>query len=474
MKKKSVFALMMAMTVIAGISTPATVSQAAGLAQAQDASTVTYRFVSAGEAAYIKQMFDVEFYKAHNPDLVAILGEDENVLFEHFYKCGIFEGRTCNANFDPSAYASAYSDLREIYGGDILYYYMHYLTYGANESRTITTIEACANAGITVTSLVDESVKIDPAVYFFAINNGIKEFKALQTAVNKLEGSSSNGNSGSSEAPVNTVFVRPNNMLGNFWVVKSYPEAYDDARGLELVDTLTITDDAGASKTYYIYKDTNGVAIYNANDSTAEVIYSTEGYSKDSTIDNSTYIGEITAKVDPYPNRWENINSLAGNDSYITRSMTEADKAKLADKTLHINHDSIGDKKENPISASSSAIDSTGRYINSASEGIVASYSTNYYAQKSYADGIYTEGEDWRKFEESDGLSKSEYTVIGTWSDLDEKNDTPYDVSFDIIDNGDSINVVVGISNTETEFAQVSEFEFPVPDESESTSNTPD
>ena len=122
MKKKSVFALMMAMAMVASVAAPATVSQAAGLAQAQDASKVTYRYVSAGEAELLKQIFDVEYYKAQNPELVEVLGDNYDVLFEHFYKCGIFEGRVCNANFDPSAYASAYTGLRDLFSSDILLY----------------------------------------------------------------------------------------------------------------------------------------------------------------------------------------------------------------------------------------------------------------------------------------------------------------------------------------------------------------
>lgn len=55
----------------------------------------------------------------------------------------MFESRACNPNFEPATYASAYPDLRESFGLDVLQYYKHYVTVGAKENRTITTLEAC-------------------------------------------------------------------------------------------------------------------------------------------------------------------------------------------------------------------------------------------------------------------------------------------------------------------------------------------
>ena len=149
--------------------------------------------------------------------------------------------------------------------------------------------------------------------------------------------------------------------------------------------------------------------------------------------------------------------------------MSSSDKEKLKGETLHVSYETLGDEKENPVSSPVIAYDSTERYINAADEGIVAYYTTDYLAHRTTADGIYTDGDNWRKFNESDGLSKSEYAVVGTFGGEDEKNETPYDVGFEIVDNGDTINVAVGISNTETRYAEVYEFKFPVPETTEDT-----
>ncbi len=57
--------------------------------------------------------------------------------------------------------------------------------------------------------------------------------------------------------------------------------------------------------------------------------------------------------------------------------------------------------------------DSNDEYINTAakgdSSGIVAFYGTSYAAYRSVADGVYTDDENWRKFNEEDGI---EYNAI--------------------------------------------------------------
>lgn len=108
----------------------------------------------------LKKSFDAKFYAEKNPDVVKELGEDENALFLHFLTFGIFEGRQMNEDFNVSAYASAYDDLREAFADkngaeQILAYYDHYVTYVESgvEPRTVTTIEKAVEAGITVTSV---------------------------------------------------------------------------------------------------------------------------------------------------------------------------------------------------------------------------------------------------------------------------------------------------------------------------------
>ena len=159
---------------------------AQGLTQTTDASKVPYSTVSASDIELLKTIFDFDYYKAQNPELVSRLGDNYNALFEHFYKYGLFEGRTCNASFDPAAYASAYSDLKEAFGTNILSYYKHYVTEGKNDpNRQITTLKACAYNGITVQSLSDSEIKITPQLYQVAEKFGTTNYAAVSSVVER-------------------------------------------------------------------------------------------------------------------------------------------------------------------------------------------------------------------------------------------------------------------------------------------------
>ena len=38
-------------------------------------------------------MFDAEYYATNNPDVAAVLGTDENLLYSHYVNSGKLEGR---------------------------------------------------------------------------------------------------------------------------------------------------------------------------------------------------------------------------------------------------------------------------------------------------------------------------------------------------------------------------------------------
>ena len=179
--------LMMAagLVVMGGNSIPANIVEASDLTLATDASKVTYRTTTAEEIAILKKLFDVEYYKAQNPELVELLGGSYKALFEHFCKYGVYEGRTCNANFDPSAYASAYSDLKSAFGTNILAYYLHYVNEGMEKGRTLTTVKACADAGVTVQSLADSEVVITPELYHVAETLKTNDYATLKQVVQR-------------------------------------------------------------------------------------------------------------------------------------------------------------------------------------------------------------------------------------------------------------------------------------------------
>ena len=104
-------------------------------------------FVSSTPAfAAPKQMadgniFDPEYYASNNPDVVAIFGTDENLLYSHYLICGITEGRKPFEEekpipkFDAAYYAKTNPDLVKYVGTDAFDLYMHYLILGKNEGR---------------------------------------------------------------------------------------------------------------------------------------------------------------------------------------------------------------------------------------------------------------------------------------------------------------------------------------------------
>lgn len=259
MRKKSVLAFMMAMAMMAGVAAPAITSQAAGLTQAQDASAVQYGSLTAEETKLLESMFDYEYYKAQNSDLVAVLGDDPAKLFEHFCKCGIFEGRTCNANFDPAAYASAYTDLKASFGTNIFKYYEHFAKFAVAENRTISTVAACAKAGITVQGIVGEDVKISPAAYMLAEKLGTTDYATVQQAVSQAVSeeatNKSNGNASTSSSVVATK--------------TEIDSIVAKAQGLELVGKVSVKSAESAGKSLYLYvvKTDSAYGVYEQNTS---------------------------------------------------------------------------------------------------------------------------------------------------------------------------------------------------------------
>ncbi len=81
-------------------------------------------------------VFNPGYYAAHNQDIFAAYGFNEDKLFEHFVLSGMAEGRRANPEFDVNAYMTHHPDLQAAFGADLKSYYMHYVTYGQAEGRT--------------------------------------------------------------------------------------------------------------------------------------------------------------------------------------------------------------------------------------------------------------------------------------------------------------------------------------------------
>lgn len=115
-------------------------------------------------------MFDAEYYAQNNPDVVAVLGTDENILYQHYLTSGRLEGRQPYAPgaataqtmgafvtlpdgtlFDAAYYAAANPDVAAVLGTDAAVLAQHYTTSGKAEGRK-------PNAGtVTATTPVQQS-----------------------------------------------------------------------------------------------------------------------------------------------------------------------------------------------------------------------------------------------------------------------------------------------------------------------------
>jgi len=183
MNRKNVLGFAMAIAMVAMLAFSGFEVSAAGLTQAQFPELVHYGTITDEDAQILKSFFDYEYYKEQNPDVVEQYGDSYEALFNHFCTKGVFEGRTGSADFDPAAYASAYGDLKAQFGTDILSYYRHYATEGKAVGRNITTIAACAEAGITVIGLANDSIVITPEVYRVAVYLGTNDYGVVRQSI---------------------------------------------------------------------------------------------------------------------------------------------------------------------------------------------------------------------------------------------------------------------------------------------------
>lgn len=275
------------------IFTPTISVKAAGLTQVADSGSVNYGTVSEEEKQVLAGLFDFEYYKKQNPELVEKLGDNYQALFEHFCNYGLFEGRCCSADFDPSAYAAAYDDLSDSYGTDILKYYIHYATEGKSGGRTITTLSECAKNNISVTSLADPSIIITPEVYIIATTLGTTDYQKASSDIGKAaykaaitgkavavssESSENSDNSDNDNADNNNDNNNDNNDIVII-VPDDDEEASARARamGLEPVGTIDAEDN---HITIYVIKGGEGAALYDCpwDEEEARIVDNTDNY----------------------------------------------------------------------------------------------------------------------------------------------------------------------------------------------------
>lgn len=283
MKKRNLFVLAIMMGITAGTIGATTIdSEAKTITVAQDASQVTYGTLTAEQKEIIATLFDADYYAYTNYDVVEALGTDYDALFNHFCDCGIWEGRKGWPDFDPSAYASAYPQLREAYGTNILAYYLDYYNTGIAEGRYLTTVEKCEENGIQVQSLFGEWQFLDLNIY--------------QAASYLSSSSGSNGGGGA---------VVVNTEDGNTAVVVNAEDTetlsvLEKCKGLTYVGTITNGSDgvliliAKTEPGYDVYSDL-GIASYlgHINEDSSKMILIDSTYAKDENgnLDKSKVVG---------------------------------------------------------------------------------------------------------------------------------------------------------------------------------------
>ena len=90
---------------------------------------------NAEQMSIYQPVFDANYYYTNNLDLQSTIGLDAQKLFEHFYTCGMAEGRRASENFDVSVYKANNPDLAAVFGDDLKAYYTHYVQSGQLENR---------------------------------------------------------------------------------------------------------------------------------------------------------------------------------------------------------------------------------------------------------------------------------------------------------------------------------------------------
>ncbi|MBP5597454.1 MAG: hypothetical protein J6Y02_18925 [Pseudobutyrivibrio sp.] len=312
MKKRNLFALAVMMGITAGTIGATTIdSEAKTITVAQDASQVTYGTLTAEQKEMIATLFDADYYAYTNYDVVEALGSNYDALFNHFCDCGIWEGRKGWPDFDPSAYASAYPQLKEAYGNNILAYYLDYYNTGIAEGRYLTTVEKCVENGIKVQSVFGEWQFLDVNIYQAA------------SYLSDSNGDSSNGGGGA--AVVNT-------GDGNTAVVVNAEDTetlslVEKCQGLNYVGTLKVGDDffvilvAKTEPGYDVYREidyNNSISEMNPQSSKFVFLDSTYAKNENGNLDPSKVVANYNedevivyfASIDDYegltPSSWVN------------------------------------------------------------------------------------------------------------------------------------------------------------------------
>lgn len=103
------------------------------------------RIHSAAEAVYAdcwlsRVVFDPEAYAEKNGDLYEAYGMNEDELFRHWLKCGIYEGRVASRIFETQYYLQNNGDVNKAFEGEYVPAVMHFYRYGMSEIRNSSSV----------------------------------------------------------------------------------------------------------------------------------------------------------------------------------------------------------------------------------------------------------------------------------------------------------------------------------------------
>ena len=114
-------------------------------------------------------VFDAAYYAQNNADVVAVFGNSEEALLQHFVGNGMAEGRQANAEFNVYTYLSNYEDIAAAFGSNLAACYMHYITEGKAEGRNASTAISSGSTPSTPSTpsynAADYSAVFDAAYY---------------------------------------------------------------------------------------------------------------------------------------------------------------------------------------------------------------------------------------------------------------------------------------------------------------------
>ncbi|WP_211101555.1 M10 family metallopeptidase C-terminal domain-containing protein [Niveispirillum sp. SYP-B3756] len=113
-----------------------------------NAVSLTWHYVNYGKAeGRVATGFDTQTYAALNPDLFSAFGLNEAALTNHYLRFGKAEGRA-TSGFDVDAYAALNPDLFNAFGTDHAALIRHYINSGKTEGRTIIGFDVEAYAAL--------------------------------------------------------------------------------------------------------------------------------------------------------------------------------------------------------------------------------------------------------------------------------------------------------------------------------------